>query len=1116
MKSRLTSFRRLRSAIALMIAAVLMTTVSFLDGPVAQAAVPGGFTDSAVMSVSAPTDIAFLPDGKMLVTSQGGRLYMRSGSTTTLLRDLSGSICADFERGLLGVTADPSFTSNGYIYLFYTYKKFGTCVDNSSNSPVNRVSRFVLSGTSVSGEKVLVDNMPSPNGNHNAGGLLFGKDGYLYISIGDGGCEIGSPSECAADNDNARVTNRLQGKVLRVTRDGIAPSSNPFYSSGGTCRVNGSTSSGLHCQETYGWGFRNPFRIALDPNASGTRIFVNDVGQGMWEEIDQLSAGKDYGWNFCEGTHATGSSSICGFADTNPIFEYGHGSCNSITGGAFIPNGSWPSSYDNAYFFADYTCGTIWTLKNTGGTWSRTTFASGLGAVTELEFGPYNSNVALYYADYGASQIRRISYTAASNRAPVAKMTSSPTFGGVPLTVAFDGRQSSDPDGDTLTYRWDFGDGTSSTRSTFSKTYQKAGKYRATLTVSDGRGGTNTDSVTIQAGNTRPSAEITSPSAFAEFSVGQTITLTGKGTDAEDGAIPASRMTWQVLLHHDTHTHPLFGPTTGNNLTFQAPAPEDLAAAGNSYLEIRLTVRDSGGLGKVAALNLMPNKVNVTVGSNVPGMLLWIEGAPFTAPATVLTWEGNPLSVMAPDQIGPDNQPYIYKSWSDGGRRSHNYIAPASDATVTATFNLLPGDSFAPHADARVSEAYPTRNEGTSTGLSVKGGTSSDYETVIRFKLSGIGDRVYRARLYLYAYDPTVDGPSIYETSPSWSETGVTWNTRPAPIGGQLGNYGPIADNSWIAYDVAAAIDGNGYVAFVIRGSSSDAVSWYSRQAGSKQPRLVVWSSEVAASEVMPEPSGTPIPQASPVESPTPESTESPTPVATPDLGSPTASPEPIDEIPFADAFENDFSAWSGDGAQLAPGTGPDGSQAVTLQSAGGANQPGAASYIRRDLPEGESTLHVAFDLDARELDPGATRLATFTSADSSAIAALYLLPDGTLGVRFGESDSLAPVGSLDLSIWNRIEIAIATAPTGTDVTVWANGQFSGSATTAAVSAEPRSILIGGWATDRTYDLLVDNVAIDRGCVSECPEAPAPTATTTAEPAQDVPVAPEPGTPVSG
>ena len=525
-------------------------------------------------------------------------------------------------------------------------------------------------------------------------------------------------------------------------------------------------------------------------------------------------------------------------------------------------------------------------------------------------------------------------------------------------------------------------------------------------------------------------------------------------------------------------------------------------------------MRDSGGLGKLVAMNLMPNKVNVTVDSNAPGMLLWIEGAPVTAPATVLTWEGNPLSVMAPDQVGPDDKPYIYRSWSDGGRRSHNYIAPGSDATVTASFNVLPGDSFAAHADARVSEAYPTRNEGTSTGLSVKGGTSSDYETVIRFKLSNVGDRVYRARLYLYAYDPTVDGPSIYETSPSWSETGVTWNTRPAPIGGQLGNYGPIADNSWIAYDVTAAIDGNGYVAFVIRGSSSErrlvvleasglasasprglvefghsqrGHAGTIRHAGSggitgrdpqrrRQPKARLRSQRRRSARRRHRQSRT-------MTSPSPTASKS-----TSQRGRATVPRSCLVPVRTVRKPRN-FSP-------LEP-------QIIrTRRRTSGAN-----------FREGETTIHVAFDLNAQAVDPAATRLASFTSADSNAIAALYLLPDGSMGVRFGDAETLAPVGSLDLTIWNRIEVAIDAGPNGGVVTVWANGQFTGSATSAAATAGARSILIGGWATDRTYDLHVDNVAIDRGCVSGCPEAPAPTATNTPEPAQDVPVAPEPGTP---
>jgi hypothetical protein len=506
----------------------------------------------------------------------------------------------------------------------------------------------------------------------------------------------------------------------------------------------------------------------------------------------------------------------------------------------------------------------------------------------------------------------------------------------------------------------------------------------------------------------------------------------------------------------------------------------------------------------------------VTVGSNVPGMLLWIEGSPYRAPATVLTWANNPLTVMAPDQIGPDDKPYIYKAWSDGGRRSHEYVAPASDSTVTATFTVLAGDAFAPHADARVSEAYPTRNDGLSTGLSVKGGTSSDYETLIRFKVSGVGDRVYRARLYLYAYDPTVDGPSIYTTSSSWRETGITWNTRPAPTSSQIDNYGPIADNSWIAYDVTSAISSDGYVTFLIRGSSSDAVSWYSRQAGSRQPRLVVWSSEVTTAEVTPSPTATqePSPQASPIAEPT--EVASPEPTAVIETPTPVASPEPETALPITEDFDGDLSDWSGEGASLLPDSGPDGSQAVQLQSTGSAAIPGTQSYLQRGLPAGESNVHLAVDLLPQALDPGATRLGTINGADNAAIAALYLLPDGSLGIRFGDSDALVPAGSIDVAGWNRVEVGVSVASGVASVQVWVNGHFAGSASDASGAVDLRTVILGGWATDRTYDLLIDNVTIDRDCISGCPAAPAPVESSTPVPTPDDVVARDPGTPVSG
>lgn len=1095
----------------MLFAIVLIVGSTGLDGPAASAAVPGGFTDSLVTSISQPTDIAFTPSGSMVVTSQGGRLYKRSGSTTTQVLNISGKICSDFERGLLGAAIDPDFSSNSFIYLYYTFNKHNTCAYNSAFSPVNRVSRFTFQGTTVANETVLIDNIPSPGGNHNAGGIVFGPDEYLYIAVGDGGCRLGDPNSCGGSNTNARLKHHMLGKILRVNRNGVAPTSNPFYDEGGTCRSTGSTSSGVHCRETYAWGLRNPFKIAVDPNSASTRLFANDVGQNAWEEIDHILSGRDYGWNACEAYYNRGTSTDCGVAQTDPIFAYARGgSCNAISAGAFIPNNAWPSTYNNRYFFADYTCGTIWSLRQSGGSWNREVFASGLGAVTELEFGPYNNSTALYYTNYGNGQIRRISNNdASSNGDPVADIQASPTLGELPLTVAFDGTGSEDPDGDPLTYKWDFGDGTSSTRSTFNKTYQTKREYRVTLTVSDGRGGSDTDAVTIDAGNTRPTAEITSPSASLEYAVGQEITLTGIGTDAEDSpsTIPASQMSWRVLLHHDTHTHPLFGPTTGNNLTFTAPPPEDLQAAANSYLEIILTVRDADGLGKMARLNIFPNKVDVTVGANVPGMLLWIEGEPFTAPATIVTWENNPLRVEAPDQVGPDGQPYVYRRWSDAGRRVHNYDPSAADTqSVEATFEVLAGDTFMAHADARVAEAYPTRNEGTGTGLSAKGGSTSDYETVIRFKVEGIGQSVTRARLYLFAYDGTVNGPVIYETSPSWRESGVTWNNRPGPSGGSIDNYGAVARRSWIAYDVIAAIDGNGYVSFVLRGQSTDAVSWYSRQAASNQPRLVIVSSGPTAAEA-PDPFATPTAEPSPTETPSPIATETatveaPTATATPDPGTPEASP-----LPFADDFATGLDGWSGEGAT--EGEGKDGSTGVTLSAGGSDLTAGQPSYLRR--PVGDvTTLFASADVSIAEIDANGARLLTVVDSDGDPVASIYALGDGTLAVRWAESESVTIVGQAPVGGWFRLETAVSIQPGVAHVTVWIDGAglWSGSAEAGAVTLS--SIIFGGWATDRTYRISIDNVALNATCTGECGEIVATATPAPTEPGDAV----EAGTPV--
>ncbi len=159
--------------------------------------------------------------------------------------------------------------------------------------------------------------------------MKFGKDKLLYVSVGDGGCDYAGDSGCAGQNDASRDRNIVLGKVLRIRRDGGIPASNPYTgANSGRCDQTGRTASGNNCKETFARGFRNPFRMAFDPDAAGTSFRINDVGQDRWEEIDRAQAGADYGWNFCEGSHHNPSRAstvnCAGQTYTGPIYEYSH------------------------------------------------------------------------------------------------------------------------------------------------------------------------------------------------------------------------------------------------------------------------------------------------------------------------------------------------------------------------------------------------------------------------------------------------------------------------------------------------------------------------------------------------------------------------------------------------------------------------------------------------------------------------------------------------------------------------------------------------------------------------------------------------------------------------
>jgi glucose/arabinose dehydrogenase len=352
--------RRLTVLAIGMAVAVLTAALAGSVTPVHSAPVlPEGFTNSHVVSgLTNPTDMEFAPDGRLFITEDTGRVRIAKpdGTTLTTFLDISSKVDSLGERGLLALTFDPGFSTNHYVYLHYTRKA------TSTTPPHNRVVRVTASGDRVvAGSEQLIFRL----GNQSAanefpqfmGGALDFKNGKLYVATGDNDTP-----------DKAQQLTNLFGKILRINKDGTIPTNNPFYA----------TASGNN-RAIWARGLRNPFKFAIQPGTGA--IFINDVGEHTWEEINRGAAGANYGWPVHEG-RANDPPYV------DPIFAYGHGSTATtgcaITGGTFYnpPTVDFPAQYVGDYFFADFCNGWI-RVRNSDGTVSG--FATGLERPIDLE-----------------------------------------------------------------------------------------------------------------------------------------------------------------------------------------------------------------------------------------------------------------------------------------------------------------------------------------------------------------------------------------------------------------------------------------------------------------------------------------------------------------------------------------------------------------------------------------------------------------------------------------------------------------------------------------------------------------------------------------------------------
>jgi glucose/arabinose dehydrogenase len=345
------------------------------------ATLPPNFARSQVVGgLASPTAMAFAPDGRLFVAEQRGTLrVLKAGGKLATFLDISGSVHSAGERGLLGIAFDPGFSKNRYVYLYYTQRATGTTPAH------NRVIRVTARGDrAVTGSKKLIlrlNNLSSAT-NHNGGAIHFGEDGKLYVAVGDN-----------ANSGNAQSLRNLKGKILRINKDGTIPRYNPFYK-----RATGTN------RAIWALGLRNPFSFAIQPHEG--MVFINDVGEQRWEEINRGAAGANYGWPRYEGPESNPTY-------RNPVFAYRHGSTKAtgcaVTGGAFYnpTTRQYPSGYVGDYFFADLCSGWIRRLDSATGEVSG--FATGLGSLVALKVG---KGGGLYYLSRsGGGMVGKIRYT---------------------------------------------------------------------------------------------------------------------------------------------------------------------------------------------------------------------------------------------------------------------------------------------------------------------------------------------------------------------------------------------------------------------------------------------------------------------------------------------------------------------------------------------------------------------------------------------------------------------------------------------------------------------------------------------------------------------------------
>jgi glucose/arabinose dehydrogenase len=329
---------------------------------------PSDYAWTAVVTgLTHPTDLIGTHDGtgRLLILEQPGKIRVVENGKLLPdpMLDITSKVGSEGnEQGLLGIAVHPHFGENGFIYLNYTNKQGNTVIVRYE---------AVQSGDYVdpASEKILLQ-VKQPFPNHNGGSMVFGLDGYLYLGLGDGGSG-GDPQ------GNGQNLKTYLGKILRIDVDHgdpyAIPADNPFADG----------KNGL--PEIWAYGLRNPWRFSFD--AATGDLYIGDVGQDTWEEIDFLPAGTkggtNFGWNYREGKHPFKGTPPSGVTLVDPVAEYQHPVGCSVTGG-FVYRGKDLPELEGVYLYSDFCNGRVWTLMREASVWTSQEFSRAVPNVSSF------------------------------------------------------------------------------------------------------------------------------------------------------------------------------------------------------------------------------------------------------------------------------------------------------------------------------------------------------------------------------------------------------------------------------------------------------------------------------------------------------------------------------------------------------------------------------------------------------------------------------------------------------------------------------------------------------------------------------------------------------------